>query len=187
MIPSSRLRWTGPEPVVIAFGSNMGPRLEILEQACRALERHGIRIARTSRVFETRPLAGSTGGFYLNACVSVRTRLAPEALLARCRDIERRFGRVRHERWGPRPLDLDLILYGTVQTNSAELTLPHPRLKDRDFVLVGLLDLGVGFPLPGNRTSTRRLHEWLACAGKTIVSVRRERIYMGTTDYRIGL
>jgi 2-amino-4-hydroxy-6-hydroxymethyldihydropteridine diphosphokinase len=170
MISVRQPPWSGPQPVILALGSNQGPRRDILEQTCRVLDLEGIRLVAASRVFETRPFAGSAGPNYLNACLAVRTRLPPRALLARCKAIERRFGRIRRERWAPRPLDIDLIIYDTIRLNDPELTLPHPGLKMRDFVLAGLLDLGVGFPEPGCRSRISLIRNWLHSAETCIVS-----------------
>lgn len=94
----------------------------------------------------------------MNAAILVRTALRPLELLHRCREIEREMGRVRRERWAPRTIDLDLIFHGRHWVALAELTIPHPRWRERDFVLLPLLDLGAlppGTPAAGARMALR--------------------------------
>lgn len=139
----AHVRWAGPQPVILALGCNQGPRLHTFDRACRVLKREGIRVVKRSRLYETKPLPGSEGPAYLNACVQVQTRLDPMGLLARCQGIEREFGRVRTHRWSRRPLDIDLILYGWNRIDLEDLKIPHPAWRERDFILEGLRDLGL--------------------------------------------
>lgn len=131
----------------IALGANVGDRIGALHHAVRALgEQPGLRVVRASPVYETAAHTLSpeeTQPPYLNAVVEVRASLAPEGVLAVCHRIEQAAGRDRrHERrWAPRRLDLDLLLYDARTLQTAELTLPHPRMGERRFVLVPLADL----------------------------------------------
>jgi 2-amino-4-hydroxy-6-hydroxymethyldihydropteridine diphosphokinase len=98
-------------------------------------------VVATSRVYETDPVGGPPQGKYLNMVVELSTELAPEELLAAARDAEAAAGRARAERWGPRTLDVDILLVGDLCVSTPDLQVPHPRLWDRGFVLVPLADL----------------------------------------------
>ena len=118
----------------IALGANLGERLSTLRAAVRGLAAHtDIAVLRASLVYETKahtPSPQETQPSYLNAVVEVTTTLSPEALLAYCHDLERAAGRTRRTRWAARPLDLDLLLYGSETRTSSQLALPHPRLGE---------------------------------------------------------
>ena len=122
----------------IAFGSNLGDRqahlLTAREQLCTTT---GINCLAASSLYESRPSGGPGGqGLYLNAVIAIATDLAPLALLQLLQTIEQEHGRVRSERWAERTLDLDLLLYNDLILHTETLTLPHPRLHERAFVLL---------------------------------------------------
>lgn len=120
--------------------------------------RAGLRVERSSRVYETDPVGGPPQPEYLNAVVEVQTRLSPHDLLAACMDVEQRMGRVRAERWGPRIIDIDVLTYDEEEIDEPDLVVPHPRMLERAFVLVPLLELDPDPSLPGHgRISQRRL------------------------------
>src|SRR5919199_4172672 len=97
----------------LGLGANLGDRLANLKQAVGLLnERPGIEVLRSSRVYETEPQGGPPQPKFLNAVIEVDTRLQPRKLLEACRSVEDALGRVRHERWGPRPIDIDILIYG---------------------------------------------------------------------------
>jgi len=100
-------------------------------------------------MWETAPI-GPDQPDYLNAVVVVDTLLGPRPLLVHCRGLERAAGRERRERWGPRPLDLDILLYGDAQLEGDDLTIPHPRMQDRRFVLEPLAEAWPGAMIPGH-------------------------------------
>lgn len=129
--------------VFIGLGSNLGDRAALLSGAVERLRATpGIGSVTLSRVHETEPVGGPSGqGRYLNAVAQVETTLEPHALLAELRRIETGAGRERRERWGPRTLDLDLLLYDDRVIDSPDLTVPHPRLHERRFVLEPLAEL----------------------------------------------
>jgi 2-amino-4-hydroxy-6-hydroxymethyldihydropteridine diphosphokinase len=145
----------------LALGSNLGDRLEHLRAALRALEAlPGTRVKNTSRIFETEPVGGpDQQGAYLNAVVQIETRLKPQELLKEVLEIERSRGRVRTTRWGPRTLDLDVLLYGTQVIHLDHLTVPHPRLHERAFVLEPLHDLAPDLEIPGLGITVAALRE----------------------------
>jgi 2-amino-4-hydroxy-6-hydroxymethyldihydropteridine diphosphokinase len=135
----------------LGLGSNLGDRLGNLQAAVDLLgASNGIRVVRSSRVYETSPV-GPPQPDYLNAVVEVETDLDARALLEAGLDVERRLGRVREERWGPRTIDVDVLTYGSASIEEPGLTVPHPRMHERWFVLAPLLELEADPPLRGGR------------------------------------
>jgi 2-amino-4-hydroxy-6-hydroxymethyldihydropteridine diphosphokinase len=131
---------------LIALGSNLGHRKATLDAAVAALaQTPGIMVQDVSRYHETRPVGGPEGqADFLNAAVAVETTIEPLELLRVLHEIEHRAGRVRTVRWGPRTLDLDLLLYGDRVIESDDLQVPHPRLAERLFVLAPLAEIAAG-------------------------------------------
>jgi 2-amino-4-hydroxy-6-hydroxymethyldihydropteridine diphosphokinase len=127
----------------IALGSNLGDRRDYLDRALQALgQRAGISVEKVSRYYETDPVGGPPGqGPFLNAVVMIHTDLAPEELLGALLDVERSLGRLRQARHGPRTIDLDLLLYGDTVKSDARLTVPHPAMQERLFVLEPLAEI----------------------------------------------
>jgi 2-amino-4-hydroxy-6-hydroxymethyldihydropteridine diphosphokinase len=133
------------------LGSNLGDRLANLQRAVDLLnEPPGLSVIRSSRVYETDPV-GPPQPDYLNAVVEVRTSLPARALLQACLAVEGEMGRVRGERWGPRVIDVDVLTYSQEAIDEPDLQVPHPRMHERGFVLVPLLELDGDPPLPGGR------------------------------------
>jgi 2-amino-4-hydroxy-6-hydroxymethyldihydropteridine diphosphokinase len=139
----------------LGLGSNVGDRRAHLQAAVDALPRHGVEVLAASAVYETEPVGEvPVQRDFLNACLRVRTGLAPEALLAACKAVERELGRtlegqpgyVRH---GPRPIDVDVLLLGDREYRSQRLTLPHAEVTARRFVLFPLLELAPDLVVPG--------------------------------------
>ena len=126
---------TGPRALAyLALGSNLGDREGHLRAAREAVARlAGTRLVAASAIEETAPLGGMRQPPYLNQMLLVETALTPRALLAACQRIERRAGRVRTERWGPRTLDVDIVRYGDAVIAEPDLVVPHPGLAERDF------------------------------------------------------
>jgi 2-amino-4-hydroxy-6-hydroxymethyldihydropteridine diphosphokinase len=125
----------------IGLGSNLGDRLVNLQEAVgRLSQTDGVEVGRISRVYETAPV-GPPQPDYLNAVAEVRTVLSARHLLEACLRIEAELGRTRAERWGPRLIDLDLLDYGRMRIDEPGLVVPHPRMHERAFVLVPLLEL----------------------------------------------
>lgn len=135
----------------LGLGSNLGDRLTNLQRAVDLFAAAGIRVRRSSRVYETDPV-GPPQPDFLNAVVEVETDLSPRELLRTCLGIEVQLGRVRDERWGPRTIDIDLLTYGRERIEEPDLVVPHPRMHERGFVLVPLGELDPDPPLPGGRT-----------------------------------
>jgi len=131
----------------IGLGSNLGDRANHIGEALAALAETGS-LVRVSSLYETAPVGGPKQGPYLNAVAVVDTELPVERLLERCLEIEREQGRERRERWGPRTLDLDILLYGNETVTGESLTVPHPRMTERRFVLEPLLEAWPDAVLP---------------------------------------
>ena len=144
-----------PEPALpvtayVALGANLGDANAALHDALRRLgELPATTLVRSSSVYRTAPI-DSSGPDYLNAVAELSTALAPHALLAQLQAIELAHGRERPYRNAPRTLDLDLLLYGDVELATPELTVPHPRLHERAFVLRPLAEIAPGLVVPGH-------------------------------------
>ncbi len=148
----SRIREKEAVRAFLGLGSNLGDREANLEEAVRLLARTpGIEITASSSVYRTSPVGVTGQPEFLNQVLEIRTTLPPGALLRRCLEVEDRMGRVRRERWGPRLIDVDLLLYGEETVDELELKVPHPRMADRAFVLVPLLELDPGMSFPDGR------------------------------------
>lgn len=137
-------------PVVLALGSNLGDRLANLRAGLGVLSATGeITVTAVSPVYETAPVGGPDQPDYLNAVVLGTTTRPARAVLRLAQAAEQAAGRVRSVRWGPRTLDVDVIAVGDERSDDAELTLPHPRARERAFVLVPWLDADPAATLPG--------------------------------------
>ena len=136
--------------VVLALGSNLGDRQDILQGAVDAIVGlPGVRVTAVSPVYETVPVGGPAQPDYLNAIVLADAARPARELLDRLHEIEAEFDRVRVVRWGPRTLDLDVIDFGGERSDDPELTLPHPRAHERAFVLGPWRDVDPDAALPG--------------------------------------
>lgn len=169
--------------VFIGLGSNLNHPLRQLQTALTALaELPGCRLLRHSHLYRSPPLGPPGQPEYVNAVALLETQIAPLDLLARLQEIEQRQGRIRSsERWGPRTLDLDLLLYGTQRLTTPRLELPHPRLSSRAFVLVPLADIADGkLSIPGSG----RLDELLRNCDRTGIEVLIESAAVRTISHR---
>jgi 2-amino-4-hydroxy-6-hydroxymethyldihydropteridine diphosphokinase len=156
-------------PVVLALGSNLGDRLANLQSGVDALcAEPGLQDVAVSPVYETAPVGGPGQPDYLNAVLVAATSLPARAVLRRGQAAEDALGRVRGERWGPRTLDVDVIVYGDQASGDAELTLPHPRAHERAFVLAPWHDVQPGAVIPGRG----RVADLLAAVGAARVRRR---------------
>jgi 2-amino-4-hydroxy-6-hydroxymethyldihydropteridine diphosphokinase len=126
----------------LGLGSNLGDRLTNLQGAVDLLHGEpGLRVLASSRVWETVPVGGPPQPDYLNAVIRVETDLSARDLLNVARRVEERLGRVRKERWGARSIDIDVLLFDEETIDESDLVVPHPRLSQRAFVLLPLLEL----------------------------------------------
>ncbi len=138
----------------IGLGSNLGDRRAMIAGALETL-----RPRRVSSIQETDPVGRTDQPRFLNAVAEIETDLPPIELLGRLQEVERRLGRIRTHRWGPRTIDLDLLLYGDEEVRAESLSVPHPELHRRRFVLEGLAELCPDRAVPGLRRTVRELLE----------------------------
>lgn len=142
---------------VIALGSNIGDKFGNLSHATDLLEGHvEIDVVARSRLYRTAAWGVEDQDWFLNACVGIRTPLQPAALLDVCQTIETDMGRKRLQRWGPRIIDLDILVHGDHVLDQPELTIPHPRITERAFVLAPLNDIAPDLVIKGKSVS-----DWL--------------------------
>jgi 2-amino-4-hydroxy-6-hydroxymethyldihydropteridine diphosphokinase len=143
--------------IYLSLGSNQGEREDRLGQALYALERESVKIRARSSVYETEPQDVTNQPWFLNMVVEARTRALPLNLMNTLLRIEREIGRVRHanSRRGPRPIDLDILLFGNAVIETPQLTVPHPRILQRRFVLEPLLEIAPELRHPVTREAFR--------------------------------
>jgi 2-amino-4-hydroxy-6-hydroxymethyldihydropteridine diphosphokinase len=135
--------------VTLGLGANLGDRLAALQRAVDLLAGEGVRAAASSRVWETEPIGGPEDQpAYLNVVVRADTELDAYEVLSAANRVEASLGRTREVRWGPRTIDIDVLLYDDLRHDDPELTIPHPRLSERAFVVLPLLDIDPAPLLP---------------------------------------
>jgi len=128
--------------VLLSIGSNMGDRKANIEQAVRLISQMpGVSNLRLSGMYETEPVGYEDQDDFYNICVLLDTTLTPMEVLAGTQKIEEELHRVRDIRWGPRTIDIDIILYGDMKIDTGDLTVPHPRYRERAFVLIPMKDV----------------------------------------------
>ncbi len=131
--------------VYLSLGSNMGDRVGNLKAAVEALKQmEDTDLVKMSSVYETDPVGYTEQGRFLNLALKISTGLRPVELLEKLHEIEQELGRVRNLRWGPRTIDIDILLFADLEINSEKLQVPHPRMFERAFVLIPLKDIADG-------------------------------------------
>ncbi|CAD7045363.1 2-amino-4-hydroxy-6-hydroxymethyldihydropteridinediphosphokinase [Pseudorhizobium endolithicum] len=151
----------------LGLGGNIGDPPAAMAQALRCLdERADCRIEAVSRLYQTPPWGKTDQADFFNCCAVIATSLEPEELLDVCLSIERGMKRERLERWGPRTIDIDILAYEGRQAESDRLTLPHPRMTERSFVLMPLADIA-----PKMRIGVKTVSEWLETADTSGIQV----------------
>jgi len=152
----------------LSLGSNMGDRLEYLSKAIdKIAEIQGCNILNKSRVYETEPWGYENQEAFLNLCISIETSLSPYGLLESLQTIELELDRVRKIHWGPRTIDIDILLFDDIICEDDKLTIPHPRMRERAFVLIPLYDIEKNLIIDGikledliNKIDTRGIKEY---------------------------
>ncbi len=149
----------------IALGSNLGDSRAILAEALATLAAiPEIRLLARSSWYQTKAV-GPPQPDYINGCALVQVKISPQSLLETLLAIEAQFGRVRRERWGARSLDLDLLLYDDLILDTPNLTLPHPRMRERAFVLVPLVEIAPNWVEPVSGKAIAQLVQAVDCSG----------------------
>lgn len=153
----------------LGLGSNMGDRQGILDGAIEALDNTAdMRILSVAPLYETRAWGFEEQASFLNTVVAVQTTLDPYQLLAACQAVEATFDRKREIKWGPRTLDIDILLYDQLEIADQDLTIPHPLMHERAFVLAPLAEIS-----PQSKVRGRSIAEWLALLDLEKEGVRR--------------
>lgn len=129
------------QTVYLAFGANLGNPKDQIEQGIRTLNDRGVNVIERSSWFETEPVHVNDQPWFLNLVARAETSHEPHELLTLCQQTEKQAGRVPSERFGPRHLDIDILLYGDHRIESETLVIPHPRMSERRFVLIPLLEI----------------------------------------------
>lgn len=144
----------------IGLGSNLGDEKEYIEKALKLLaETPGIELREVAGYYRTEPIGYTEQDWFLNTAAKIKTTLAPHALLVVLQDIEEKLGRVREIHWGPRVIDLDLLIFGNEKIDDDILTVPHPRICERAFVVAPLADISPDLILPdGSKAKDLALH-----------------------------
>jgi len=138
--------------VFLSLGTNVGDRSFYLQEAVRLLEQQPeISITHISSIYETDPVGYLDQASFLNIVVQGETSLPPQALLQKTQDIENKLGRERLVRWGPRTIDIDILLYNNKEIVTEDLMIPHPRMQERAFVMVPLAEIAPDLRLPGTK------------------------------------
>ncbi len=143
--------------IYIGIGSNLGNREENCRKAVEGLHEHGIKVLKSSSMIETAPWGIEEQPKFINMAVEAETRLVPGELLKILKEIESGLGRRPAERWGPRIIDLDVLFYDDLVMKTTDLEIPHPGIKDREFVLKPLVEIAPDLVHPVFRKTIKEL------------------------------
>ena len=157
-----KLQLTGENRIMIliGLGSNIGDRQENIKTAIQRLGKHNeICIEKISSLYETKPVGVTQQPDFLNGAIQLTTKLTPHKLLEVCLHVECEMGRIRDQRWGPRNIDIDILLYDDHVIIDAALCIPHPRLHERRFVLIPLQEIASGIPIYKGQTPEELLRK----------------------------
>lgn len=161
------------ETAFLGLGSNLGDRLNFLQRAVNLLDAdRKVDVDVVSSVYETERVGGPEQGRFLNLAARVRTRRSPQRLLRLCHEVEQRLGRVRAERWGPRTIDIDILLWHGRVVATRSLQVPHPRLAERAFALVPLVEVAPGMRMPDGTSLATLLARLAPIEGMTAIGTQ---------------
>ena len=163
--------------VYLGLGSNIGDSQQMLQSAIERLDAPDLRLKRVSSVYKTEPQERRSQHWFLNAAVEAETDLFPRQLLARIAKIEQQLGRRRMIANGPRTIDIDILFYGSFTVQTPELTIPHPRMAERRFVLAPMAELAPELRDPVTRRTMRDL--LAATAGQAVRKIEFRPILPG--------
>ncbi|MDF2840421.1 MAG: folK [Clostridia bacterium] len=136
----------------LGLGGNIGKVKDNIEEALRLLQSHGnLQVLNISSFYETAPVGYADQDWFLNIAAEIQTELSPDALLTLCNEVEQQLKRERLIRWGPRTIDIDILLYEEYESNTDRLTIPHPRIAERAFVVIPLLEIAPDLMVKGQR------------------------------------
>ncbi len=160
--------------VIIAVGSNKGDRLTFIKEALKKIDELG-QISAVASLYQSSAYGFTNQSDFYNSVIVLKTDMAPKQLLIELKKIEKQVGRIENFRWGPREIDLDIILYNQRQLNYKELTIPHPDFHNRIFVLQPLAEIEPELRVPGmNKSISNLLNK---CKDKTIIEILNEDWY----------
>lgn len=146
--------------ILIGLGSNIDDRQKNIITAIQKLSKHqGVSIEKISSLYETKPVGVTAQPDFLNGAISIVTNLTPYQLLEVCLNVECQMGRIRDQRWGPRNIDIDILVYDDYVIEDAALQIPHPRLHERSFVLIPLREIAGGKPIYHGQTPEELLNK----------------------------
>lgn len=165
----------------LSLGSNMGNSLEYLLQAAIELGKRGLRIDAVSGIYLTEPLGFTSQPNFLNMAIRGETEESAGRLLEICQEVETTLGRVRNRRWGPRTIDIDIIFFNNENISRPDLQVPHPRFRERAFVLVPLREIGEErLDLPETATLRQNVDLKIPAADVKIILAERGLIIGGS-------
>lgn len=168
---------TGETRVFLGLGSNMGDKEGTLQEAVRLLDAvSGIQVLRSSSLYETDPVGYTDQDVFCNLVLEAAVTLSPQKLLEVTQRIEQQLGRTRDIRWGPRTVDIDILLYGNERVDSDFLHIPHPRMTERAFVLIPLAELAPEQNIPFSKDQNMRVCDLLTSLSDTD-GVRRSKSF----------
>lgn len=154
--------------VFLALGANVGNKKKNLKEAIKFLSEK-IENIKVAQIYETKPWGFKEQGNFLNTALKGDTSLSPLQLLKFVKDIERKIGRIKRFKWGPREIDIDILFYDSLMFGNKILEIPHPRLHERDFVLKPMMDLDPNFIHPKLKKTIRKLYAELLKTELTII------------------
>ena len=160
------------EKVYLGIGGNIGDVFANMQESINILNSHkALTVTAISPVYKTPPWGVEDQDWFLNACVELETSLSPKSLLVECLGIEKQLNRTRKIRWGPRTIDMDILIYGDLSVDIPECQIPHPRMHERAFVLKPLLDIAGDLEVFG-----QKLSHWLENTSETGITRLEKRL-----------